>query len=68
MGFEDIRANPGILTNVYQGKTLKTWEEHLRGKPPGTPLAGGNAMDVWVRAHLAFIEDGVGRAQVPPAP
>ena len=67
-GFEDIRGNPEILTNVYQGKTLKTWEEHLRGKPPGAPLAGGNAMDIWVRAHLPFIEDGVGRAQVPPAP
>ena len=67
-GFEDIRGNPVVLTNVYQGKTLATWEQHLRGKPAGAPLTGGNPMDIWVAAHLRFLEDGVGRPRIPPAP
>jgi hypothetical protein len=67
-GFEDIRGNPVMLTNVYQGQTLATWEQRLRGKPAGTRLTGGNSMDVWVAAHLRFLEDGVGRPQIQPAP
>jgi hypothetical protein len=68
MGFEDIRRNPVILTNAYQSQTLTTWEEHLRNKKKGTPLAGGNTMDVWVGCHLPFLEDAVGRPDTPREP
>jgi hypothetical protein len=63
--FYDVRSNPVILTNVYQSKTLKTWEEHLKSKPPGSVLAGGNTMDIWVSTHIAFLEDGVGEPNIP---
>ena len=66
-GFEDIRANPVVLTNVYQGKTLATWSAHLRDKSAGSRLAGGNPMDIWVAANLRFLEDGVGQPRIPPA-
>lgn len=64
-GFDDVRSNPVILTNVYQGRTLLTWDAALKAKVPGSSFAGGNPMDIWVAAHLAFLEDGVGRPQLP---
>jgi hypothetical protein len=64
-GFDDVRSNPVILTNVYQGRTLRTWEEALKAKTPGSVFSGGNPMDIWVAAHIAFIEDGVGRPKLP---
>lgn len=64
-GFDDIRSNPIILTNVYQSKTLTTWEEYLRSKTPGSAFAGGNTMDIWVSSNLPFFEDGVGRPNLP---
>jgi len=63
--FHDVRTRPVILTNVYQSMTLKTWEEHLKSKPPGSTLAGGNEMDKWVSLHIAFLEDGVGKPSIP---
>jgi hypothetical protein len=67
-GFRDIRRDPVILTNAYQSKTLTTWEEHLRSKPKGSDLAGGNDMDKWVASHLMFLEDAVGQPNVPESP
>ena len=64
-GFEDIRSNPIILCNVYQQHTLKSWEEYLRDKPAGSSFAAGNEMAIWVRSHLAFLEEGVGRPDLP---
>ena len=59
-GFESIRKNPVILTNVYQGKDLKEWEDHLRTLPAGSRFKGGNPMDEWVSIHFSFLEDAVG--------
>lgn len=64
-GFADIRNDPIILTNVYHGRTLRSWDAALAVKPRGAPFAGGNPMDVWLGAHMAFIEDGVGRPDLP---
>lgn len=64
-GFDDVRSNPVILTNVYQGRTLLDWDAALKTKPRGTSFSGGNPMDVWVSAHIAFLEDGVGRPNLP---
>jgi hypothetical protein len=71
--FDDIRCDPVILTNAYQGRTLDSWQAWLKVKPKGTSFSGGNPMDVWVAAHIAFLEDGVGRPDLPesggePAP
>lgn len=64
-GFDDVRSNPVILTNVYQGRTLHSWDAALKAKVPGSGFGGGNPMDIWVAAHIAFLEDGVGRPQLP---
>lgn len=67
-GFDDIRDDPEILTNVYQSKDLKEWEDHLKTKPPGTAFAGGNKMDIWVKGHLKFLTAAVGGPKVPSTP
>ncbi|MCR5882465.1 hypothetical protein LRS03_06145 [Rhizobacter sp. J219] len=64
-GFDDVRSNPVILANVYQGRTLRTWDAALKAKVPGSSFGGGNPMDIWVAAHIAFLEDGVGRPKLP---
>jgi hypothetical protein len=64
-GFGDIRSDPPMLTHIYQQFTLTTWEEHLAGKTKGTPLVVGNAMGIWVRDHLKFLEDAVGTPNLP---
>lgn len=64
-GFDDIRSDPVILTNVYQGRTLRSWDALLSRKPAGTRFKGGNPMDIWVAAHLAFLVDGVGHPNLP---
>lgn len=63
--FDDIRCDPVILTNAYQGRTLESWQAWLKVKPKGSSFSGGNPMDIWVAAHLAFLEDGVGRPNLP---
>jgi hypothetical protein len=63
--FDDIRSNPVILTHVYHGKTLKSWEAHLAAKSPGSSFSGGTPMALWVSSHLPFIEDGVGKPNLP---
>jgi len=68
LGFEDIRSNPAMLTHIYQQHTLETWSEHLAAKTPdktkGT-LVVGNAMGIWVRDHLRFLEESVGAPDLP---
>jgi hypothetical protein len=64
-GFDDIRSDPAILTNVFQGETLKSWEEKLRKKPAGTPFVAGNDMALWVGRNMTFLEDGVGAPDLP---
>ena len=67
-GFDDIRSDPSILTNVYQGETLSSWEEKLKAKPHGTPFVAGNDMAIWVIHNMLFLEDAVGTASVPDNP
>jgi hypothetical protein len=59
----NIRCNPTILCNCYQGNDLKSWEERLTNRPPGTPLVAGNEMALWMQGpgHLGYLEAGVGR-------
>lgn len=64
-GFDDIRSDPVILTQVFQGETLKTWEEKLSKKPKGTPFIAGNDMAIWVGRNLAFLADAVGTPTLP---
>jgi hypothetical protein len=70
-GFDDIRGNPSILTNVYQGETLSSWEEKLKRKPRGTDFVAGNEMAIWVQQNGSFLQEAVGDPDVPesaPAP
>ena len=67
-GFADLRDNPEILTNVYQGLDLDQWEEHLADKAAGTGFSGGNSMDIWVVNHLDFLTAAVGKSKVPATP
>lgn len=60
----DIRWNPVILTNFYQGADLEEWKKHLASKKPSEPLKGGNPMDLWVSTHLQYLEDAVGKSSL----
>lgn len=60
-GTRDIRFDPEILANVYQSKNLKEWGAHLKTKPKGTTLAGGNEMDRWVISHIDFLTAAIGQ-------
>jgi hypothetical protein len=64
-GFDDIRSEPSILTNVYQGDTLSSWEEKLKKKPAGAPFLPGNDMALWVIQNIPFLEDAVGAPDLP---
>jgi hypothetical protein len=64
-GFRDVRNDPEILTNVYQSMDLNTWDKHLKEKPKGSDLKGGNAMDIWVMANLDFLTAAVGKSDIP---
>lgn len=67
-GFDDIRFDPEILTNVYQSMDLKDWEAHVRKKAKGTKFTGGNKMDRWVMSHLLFLTSAVGTPIAPLTP
>lgn len=67
-GFGDLSDNPVILTNLYQGRTISEFEEYLKTKPKGSPFAGGNTMDIWVGAHLDYLEDAVGAPAIQSEP
>ncbi|MGO8794153.1 MAG: hypothetical protein ACLQLC_04970 [Candidatus Sulfotelmatobacter sp.] len=64
-GFDDIRSNPSILTNVYQGETLSSWEEKLKLKPRGTDFVAGNEMAIWVQQNGSFLQEAVGDPDIP---
>ncbi len=59
----DIRCDPEILTNCYQGggpqADYRVWVAHLKGKH-GAKLVAGNAMALWTGAHLQYLETAVG--------
>lgn len=64
-GFDDTRSDPATLTNVFQGDTLKSWEEKLRKKPKGAPFVAGNEMALWVGRNMTFLQDAVGTPDLP---
>jgi LysM repeat protein len=70
MGFdEDIRSNPMILTNVYQGETLKSWRDKLAKKMStlgkSAPFEPGNDMAIWVGNNLDYLDEAVGTPDFP---
>ena len=58
----EIRVNPVILANVYNGDTPEKWEEKVKAMTPKHVLSPGNKMAVWlmVTRNMDFIEDAVG--------
>jgi hypothetical protein len=66
-GFPSIRKRPEVLTNFWQSKDLKSWEDHLKKKPIHSDFKTGNDettdMDYWVVKNLKFLEDGVGKPE-----
>lgn len=61
-----IDKDPIILTNLFQGKDLDSWEARLKEKAAAgdRTLAGGNKMDIWVGKYMRYIEDGVGPCEL----
>jgi hypothetical protein len=57
----DIRCDPVMLTQVYQGSDLPTWRAHMKTKKAPAPLTPGNPMALWVKGRLAYLEEGVGK-------
>jgi len=68
----NIRCDPVVLTHCFQGPgskfskqgDLDNWDKLLAAKK-GAPLAPGNDMALWVKAHLALIEQVVGGPGIP---
>lgn len=64
----DIREDPPILTNVYQGSDLVEWKEHLAKKTKGEKLTPANPMAIWVGLNLGYLEDAVGKPSFQDTP
>jgi hypothetical protein len=68
-----IRLNPAILTNTYQGSDPEKWGERVKTIKPGEELKPGNLMALWYRnpRNQQFLEDAVGPTELaetsPPA-
>lgn len=60
-----LRRNPALLTHVYNSSSLRGWREHLAKKPKGEPLRPGTRMALWTEKHLDFLEEAVGRPELP---
>lgn len=62
-----IGGDPVILTNLFQGKDLPKWQARLEEhkKLGTTKLSGGNDMDLWVGRNLVFLEEAVGKPELP---
>ncbi|MFC8520525.1 hypothetical protein [Streptomyces sp. NPDC057257] len=60
----DIRSRVDILTNEYQGRSLREWTEHLVNKRE-TTLKGENAIAVWSLRHLHYLELAGGGPAAP---
>jgi hypothetical protein len=54
-----IRNRVDILTNEYQGRSLRQWTDHLANKRD-TTLVGENSMSTWAVRYQAYLELGVG--------
>jgi hypothetical protein len=63
----EIRINPLILTNVYQGSDPDKWTERVKAIKKGDELKPGNPIAIWlsVPRNATLVEDAVGDA--PPA-
>jgi hypothetical protein len=61
----DIRSNPNVLTNCYQGSDLKKWRAHLARKKPNSSLRGENSIAKWVDNNMVLLEDAVGKPVLP---
>ena len=57
----NVRCDPIILTNAYQGEDLKSWREDLAKKRPSDPLRPGNPMALWIKNRISYLEEGVGK-------
>jgi hypothetical protein len=64
----DIREDPPILTNEYQGSDLVKWRKHLAEKNKGDKLVPKNAMALWVGLNLGYLEDAVGKPAFKDTP
>ncbi len=64
----DIRSDPAILTNMYQGPDLDEWKKRMAAKKAPAPLKAGNDMGVWVEGHIPFLEEAVGSPDLPGSP
>jgi hypothetical protein len=63
-GFDDVRRDPVMLTQVFQQHTLDSWSNYLKDKRRGTPFVPQNRMALWVSSHLTFLEEAVGPPSV----
>jgi hypothetical protein len=57
----DIRCNPAILTNEYNGRDLLAWTAHLAERSDTGPLRPGNPLGIWTEQNLFYLELGVGK-------
>ena len=64
-GLDSIRCRPDILTNFWQGSDLVQWRAHVAAKKRGDGFKPGNAMALWVATHLRYLEDAVGKPELP---
>lgn len=65
-----IRLNPAILTNTYQGSDPKKWAERVRTIKAGEVLKAGNSMALWYTSprNQQFLEDAVNSPDLPDNP
>ncbi|MDR7274422.1 hypothetical protein [Catenuloplanes atrovinosus] len=54
-----MRDRPDLLTNEYVARSLTEWTDHLTERPAGD-LVAAEDMALWTRAHLRYLERGVG--------
>jgi len=60
----DIRTRVDILTNEFQGRSLRAWKEHLAAKRD-TAMVGENLMSPWSLRYLHYLELAVGNPLLP---
>ncbi|MFK4267191.1 hypothetical protein [Streptomyces milbemycinicus] len=54
-----IRHRPEILSDLFQGRDLKNWEERLGKKPPHEAFKPGNDMGKWTAQNGSFLNDAL---------
>ncbi|MFD5384397.1 hypothetical protein ACFWMG_05370 [Streptomyces sp. NPDC127074] len=55
----NIRNRPEILSDLFQGSDLETWQRHLKRKPPGEGFTPGNDMGKWTAKNGGFLNDAL---------